>query len=72
VATGATLRIRRKAGMVIAAHRRRSCEDKVRHATMEAANEVRTRMQDQFGSAFASYPCKYCMGWHVGNDKEAK
>lgn len=68
-AVGATLRIRRKAGKIIAAHRQRSCHGKIRHEDHATADGVRLRMEAQFGSPFAAYHCRHCGGFHVGNDK---
>lgn len=67
--TGAALRVRGKAGRLIAQHRRRSCDGKVRHGSCQSADEVRRRMEAQFGSPFAVYLCRYCNSYHVGNDK---
>ena len=47
--------------------KRRSCTSKVKHPSHEVAMIV-IRKQKNIG--LSAYKCRYCGGWHVGNDRD--
>lgn len=52
------------------AKRRRSCTNKVRHLTEQAAwSAVRGTVKAMTGvvGALRPYRCQFCSGWHVGH-----
>lgn len=52
------------------AHRRRSCESKVRHETQTGAVTAMRKMGSPRG--LHSYKCPFCKGWHVGRMTKEK
>ncbi|MDY7027968.1 MAG: hypothetical protein SVR04_06700 [Spirochaetota bacterium] len=51
--------------------RRRSCEGKVRHESLEAAKIACREMRRQ-GEIVRPYHCRFCGGYHVGHYNRRK
>jgi hypothetical protein len=52
--------------------RRRSCENKVRHADFEGALAHSKRQRAVHGEIVVPYACTLCGGWHVGRRSGAR
>lgn len=49
--------------------RRRSCEGKIKHATLGAAIAHAKSLLHKTGRWFETYKCRFCGGFHCGRQK---